>query len=191
MTAVPDAGAWAWLRSLERRCAIQVAAFRAAEAGHRPRSGVLFEVASRRLLADIDSLAEVLTVPRQMARVPGTADWLLGLANHRGSLLPLVDLAGLLFGRPPLSAPRGYVLVPRGTSAPLGLCVDGVIGLRRYQPQPPDAGPAADDPPAGAGLAGLIVAQGLDGEARLPVVRLAAVERLPDFAGEAPAGARP
>ena len=43
-------------------------------------------------VADRDQVREVLMLPDAMTRVPGAKRWLLGIANLRGHLLPLMDL---------------------------------------------------------------------------------------------------
>jgi twitching motility protein PilI len=69
------------LEELERRS-------RAAFAG---KGG--FRIGQEQFVASRDQVGEVLMLPESMTRVPGAKRWMLGIANLRGHLLPLVDLA--------------------------------------------------------------------------------------------------
>ena len=55
--------------------------------------GIGFRVGSRRLVSGIDEINELLAVP-PLTHVPGTQPWLLGVANVRGNLVPVVDWPG-------------------------------------------------------------------------------------------------
>ena len=56
--------------------------------------GIGFRVGSRLLVSGIDEINELLAVPA-LTPVPGTQPWLLGVANVRGNLVPVVDFAPL------------------------------------------------------------------------------------------------
>ena len=47
-------------------------------------------------MASREQVREVLMLPDAVTRVPGAKRWLLGIANLRGQLLPLVDVKLLL-----------------------------------------------------------------------------------------------
>src|SRR6185437_2667753 len=62
---------------------------------------------------------EVLAVPTPLTRVPASKGWLLGLANVRGQLLPIIDLRAY-FGAgvtPPSRAARIVVVNHREVTA--------------------------------------------------------------------------
>ncbi len=58
--------------------------------------GVGFRIGEEQFVASRDQVREVLMLPESMTRVPGAKRWLLGIANLRGHLLPLVDVKLLL-----------------------------------------------------------------------------------------------
>lgn len=91
--------------------------------------GICFRVGERLLASRIDQIDELLTL-RPLTVVPGTKDWLLGLANVRGNLLPVVDLAGFLFGTATRANDRSRLVVVRQKGSHVGLLVDEVIGQR-------------------------------------------------------------
>lgn len=83
---------------------------------------------------------ETLPMP-QLSTVPNTADWVHGIANVRGRLLPVIDLYGLLHGNVAQPGTRSRVLVIDFEDIYSGLVVDEVYGQRHY---PVEACVAAD-----------------------------------------------
>lgn len=76
---------------------------------------------------------EILSLP-PMARVPGARAFLMGVANLRGSLLPVTDL-GLLADMPAVPEHRDRrVLVLNSERIPAGFAVDAVGGYRSFAP---------------------------------------------------------
>ncbi|HIE54353.1 MAG TPA: purine-binding chemotaxis protein CheW [Chromatiaceae bacterium] len=94
-----------------------------------------------KLVTAMDEVRELLPYPSDITRVPGTKEWMLGLANVRGELLPIVDLQQFLGGAPVAINDRCRVLVIRNRGASSGLLVATVIGLRHLpvERQIPDA----------------------------------------------------
>jgi purine-binding chemotaxis protein CheW len=66
--------------------------------------------------------------PRALTRVPHAPVCLLGLANLRGTVLPVVSLARLMGREASAPSPAARVVVLRG-EAPVGLLVDAVAAL--------------------------------------------------------------
>jgi twitching motility protein PilI len=142
---------------------------------------VLFRIGPRRMLVALDGISEVLDLPRTITPLPGVARWVIGIANHRGELLPLFDLRALLFGVRESRPPIGRVLVPRGCRRSFGLLVDEVIGIRGYEQLDRDEHRGDRDGPVATIVCGIF----RDETSVLPVVDLAAVETLPSFAASA------
>ncbi len=94
--------------------------------------GVLFSVSGVRLVAALADLAEILNYPTAVTPVPGTQAWVRGIANVRGSLLPIVDLQQFLGGRPSVTDRRSRVLVIRHEATSVGLLVGEVFGMRHF-----------------------------------------------------------
>ena len=94
--------------------------------------GVGFRIGEEQFAASRDHVREVLMLPEQMTRVPGANRWLLGIANLRGHLLPLIDLKLMLgSGRTSLRRTTRVISVNH-REVPAGLVVDEVIGFRRF-----------------------------------------------------------
>jgi twitching motility protein PilI len=71
-------------------------------------------------------------LPEGMTRVPGAKRWLLGIANLRGHLLPLVDVKLLLGGGRTTLRRNTRVISVNHREIPAGLVVDEVLGFRRF-----------------------------------------------------------
>jgi twitching motility protein PilI len=94
--------------------------------------GVGFRIGEEQFVAGRDEVREVLMLPESMTRVPGAKRWLLGIANLRGHLLPLVDVKLLLgSGRTTLRRSTRVISVNH-REIPAGLVVDEVLGFRRF-----------------------------------------------------------
>ncbi len=95
--------------------------------------GLGFRLRDRWCVAPRDDVREVIITPR-LSRVPGTKPWLQGIANVRGSLLPVTDL-GELVGEPRITSDRANrVLVFNSDRVPAGFLVDEVVGYRQFVP---------------------------------------------------------
>jgi twitching motility protein PilI len=110
-------------------------------------AGVLFRVGERQLLAPLDQVAEVLGVPGDITAVPGTKTWVLGVANHRGTLLPVFDLAALTQGVAPVRRDTDRILVVSQDGLPCGLVASAVVGIRHF-----DATRGLTELPGGLGV---------------------------------------
>ena len=97
--------------------------------------GIGFRIGDEQFVASRDQVREVLMLPDSMTRVPGAKRWLLGIANLRGHLLPLVDIKLLLgSGRTALRRTTRVISVNH-REIPAGLIVDEVHGFRRFMEQ--------------------------------------------------------
>jgi twitching motility protein PilI len=94
--------------------------------------GVVFESSGQRLVAPLGEVAEILTMP-EYTSMPLVQPWLLGIANVRGRLLPLTDLAKFL--QTPSSSAQDSsrkVLVIDHHTVFSGLIVDKVLGIEQF-----------------------------------------------------------
>jgi len=97
--------------------------------------GIGFRIGDEQFVSSREQVREVLMLPDSMTRVPGARRWLLGIANLRGHLLPLVDLKLLLgSGRTTLRRTTRVISVNH-REIPAGLVVDEVQGFRRFMDQ--------------------------------------------------------
>lgn len=94
--------------------------------------GVEFEVGGQRLIAPLGEVSEVLSMP-EYTSMPLVQPWLIGIANVRGRLLPLTDLAKFLqIPNQARQAKERKVIVIDHQSLFLGLLVDQVLGIEQF-----------------------------------------------------------
>jgi twitching motility protein PilI len=110
-------------------------------------AGVLFRIRERLFLAPLEQIAEVLEPPADITPLPGTKPWVLGVANNRGTLLPIFDFAALVYGGMPARRDSDRILVVRQEESPCGLMVAEAIGIRHFE-----ASSRGSRPPAGSDL---------------------------------------
>jgi twitching motility protein PilI len=96
--------------------------------------GIGFAINEMPLLAKMDEVSEILPPP-QTIRIPGVTHWVRGLANIRGSLMPVLDMNGFLYGKPTRVRKESRVLIINKLGVVAGLLVDEVYGLKRFKPE--------------------------------------------------------
>ena len=94
-------------------------------------AGVIFRIGEVRLACNVKQVHEFLPIPA-FTPVPGTKPWILGLANVRGDLLTIIDLAWFLNGRRSAVSMRTRLLAASLRGRPVGLLVDEVFGQRHF-----------------------------------------------------------
>jgi twitching motility protein PilI len=96
-------------------------------------AGVLFRIRRSLLLAPLDQIIEVLEPPAEITPIPGTRSWVVGVANNRGTLLPIFDLTVLVHGGTAVPRQTDRILVVPQDGIPCGLLVNEVIGIRHLE----------------------------------------------------------
>lgn len=94
-------------------------------------AGVIFRIGDAHLACNMEQVHEFLPIPA-FTPVPGTKPWILGLANVRGDLLTIVDLAWFLNGQRSAVSMRTRLLAASLRGRPVGLLVDEVFGQRHF-----------------------------------------------------------
>lgn len=176
MSAVAALSPFELLAYYERRCLAHAAA--QPEHADAPGlwRGIGFRVGGRAFVSGIDEINELLAPPT-LTPVPGTQAWLIGVANVRGNLVPVVDFGRFLFNSRTVATERTRLLLIRQQNGSVGLLVDEVFGQRLVDDtQRRDATPEAD--PRLARFVAENVAVGDQTFARLSMTRLV---RAPDF----------
>lgn len=120
------------LRQLERLARVALTGQGRDAASEREWVGVAFRMSSEGFLVAREETREVLGFPAVITRVPGAKAWIRGLANVRGTLLPVVDLRAFLGGGVTSITRGARVLVANHREVPAGLLVDEVQGFRRF-----------------------------------------------------------
>lgn len=94
--------------------------------------GLVFNSLGMRLVTALHEVAEILNDVPNLTRVPGAKDWVRGVANIRGNLMPIVDLQLFLGGRQTLIGRRSRVLIIHQEGLNTGLLVSNVLGMRHF-----------------------------------------------------------
>lgn len=123
--------AFALLLTLDQRARAHAAGLPQQRKAQRPWHGIAFRCAGIPLLAAMHEVREVHP-HTLLTTVPGTKPWVRGITNIRGTLTPVIDLAGFL-GKPmkPLN-PRARLLILNHPTLSAALLVDELAGLRRF-----------------------------------------------------------
>lgn len=119
------------LQEIERQCRLNAANLPASGDVEEKWVGVGFRVGEDKLIADMSEVEEILDLP-EVTVVPGVKSWVVGVANVRGSLLPIMDLKGYVLGEDMLNRKRGRVIVIDYKGFSTGLVVDEVYGMRHF-----------------------------------------------------------
>jgi twitching motility protein PilI len=93
--------------------------------------GVGFRIGQKRLAAGFDEVVEILPMP-QVTPVPGAQPWMLGVANIRGNLLPIVDLKQFLEGERTVIHEGQRVLIVRQPGGDVAVTIDELFGQRSF-----------------------------------------------------------
>ncbi|MGV6826161.1 MAG: chemotaxis protein CheW [bacterium] len=94
--------------------------------------GLAFVIDGVKVISAMDEVRELLPYQHNITPVPGTQSWMLGLANIRGELLPIMDLQHFMGAAPLVPSDATRILVIRHRGMSTGLAVPSVIGMRNF-----------------------------------------------------------
>ncbi|MDB2448937.1 chemotaxis protein CheW [bacterium] len=136
------------LRDMAQRCRVQAATLPEGTDPEAAWSGIGFHLGEQALVVAMAEVSEILQAPR-VTRLPHVQPWVLGVANVRGRLIPLLDL-NRFFGLPDHRnrRPGLPVLVIEQGEQTDGLLVDSVDGMQHFA----DTDFSAEPPAVNAGL---------------------------------------
>ncbi len=91
--------------------------------------GLAFMLDGMHVVAAMDEVRELIPYPESVTLVAGAKAWVVGLANVRGDILPIIDLQQFIGGEPVVANKKSRVLVIRNRGASTGLLVPTVRGM--------------------------------------------------------------
>lgn len=95
-------------------------------------SGLGFELGNHKIVTPLDEVSEYLNIPNY-TRIPKVKNWLTGITNVRGRLVPILDLNGFLgFEKKTTAASRKRLLVVENSELVCGFSVNSVFGLQTF-----------------------------------------------------------
>ncbi|MCW8876704.1 MAG: chemotaxis protein CheW [Kangiellaceae bacterium] len=132
MTENADLQAFETLQGIEKRSFESASVSTREEDLSRFWTGVGFRVSGQDYIVKLSEVAEIISIPRY-TKVPGAKNWVKGLANIRGTLLPIMDLHGFLGRKAPHALRRQRLLVVNHEGVHCGVVVDEVLGLNHFE----------------------------------------------------------
>ena len=139
-------------------------------------AGLAFRLRDTALVCATERVYESLPIPR-VTRVPGTKNFILGLANVRGNLITVIDLGCYLVGEPSQTTGSSRLLAATLRGRPVGLLVDEVFGQRNFMSNDASAPELAKHSP----FAGLIRKQHRSGTDTWQELDLSVLFSQPEF----------
>jgi len=94
-------------------------------------SGIGFQIMNYYMVAPMGEFTELLEFP-SYTKLPGVQPWVLGVANVRGRLLPLFDMAAFFGSRLEGQRKKHRVLVLESEGLYSGLVVDTALGMQHF-----------------------------------------------------------
>lgn len=119
------------LQDIERRCELNAEGMPRLDTLEQEWIGVGFRIGDDKLIAAMDEVKEILDLPK-FTNVPGVKSWVVGVANVRGNLLPIMDLRGFMLGDDIKQRRKGRVIVINYKGFNTGLVVEEVYGMRHF-----------------------------------------------------------
>ncbi len=98
---------------------------------HDEWQGLGFQLGGVRVASPMGEISEILKVPK-LAPLPVVKSWVLGIANVRGRLIPIIDLHDYLGLTPTLPMSQWRVLVVEDEDLVAGLVVEQSLGIQHF-----------------------------------------------------------
>jgi len=131
MADFSNSQAFEFLQTVEKRSLENIGLSTREEELSRFWTGVGFRVAGNDYLVNLKEVSEILSIP-PYTKVPGAKSWVKGLANIRGTLLPIMDLHGFLGRKASSTLRRQRILVVNYSGVQCGVIVDEILGLNHF-----------------------------------------------------------
>lgn len=127
-----------WLQQFEQRARQKAKGLPRQETVQQIWRGIAFRLDNAFLVTALEEIREIIICPTKLARVPGAKSWVKGIANVRGTLLPVINLQDCLEGKPTKIESRTRLIVINQAGIIAGLVVDEVLGIKHFPEQSKD-----------------------------------------------------
>lgn len=131
MSPAPDMNALDLLRSIRQATFDNAAPLPSKESTQAFWQGLGFQLGGIRLTAAMGDIVEILKLPK-LTPLPVVKPWMLGVANVRGRLIPVVDLHDYFQLTPTLPRAQWRVLVVEQGDLVAGLLVEQSQGIQHF-----------------------------------------------------------
>ena len=120
-----------YLVQMEQRTTKAAAALPTDEDRQPDWRGLGFQLGGARFVAPLGDASEILTLPR-LTTLPGVRDWVWGVSNVRGRLVPIIDLQRFLGVSPTTPRAEWRILVVDEGDIVVGLVVEQSFGMQQF-----------------------------------------------------------
>lgn len=117
------------LKELDRRSRERQHGHEASDSGEWV--GIAIRSAGQQWLVPRDEVREIME-SAPATRVPGAREWVRGITNVRGRLVPVVDLVAFTSGGQTEMSRASRLIVVNHAEIPAAIIVDEVMGFRRF-----------------------------------------------------------
>ena len=131
MVAAQSQQPFALLRDIEARSQQKALGLPQQVEVRRTWSGIGFRLRNINLVVPTSDITEIMQYPN-LTKVPSAQLWVKGIANIRGTLLPIMDLGAFTDGATTKLEKKTRVLMITQGGLTCGLVVDEVLGLRHF-----------------------------------------------------------
>jgi chemotaxis signal transduction protein len=135
------------------------------ETATRSGSLCLFRLGAYHYALPLDAIGEVVE-SGDITPLPGAPDFVMGLANVRGEIIPVIDITPFVGGERVVPAFENPLLILRDEEGRVGVVAHRVIGVREM---PTDAWPSDETH--------YILHEGLDGDGAVRLIDVARILR--------------
>lgn len=94
-------------------------------------TGIGVTLLDQRFAIDMEEVSELMRMP-SATKIPGVKAFVNGVANVRGRLMPLLDLAHFFGSGPSVARSQRRVVVVEGDEIYFGFVVDGSVGMQHF-----------------------------------------------------------
>lgn len=124
------------LQDMERRSKEQAAGLGQQDNASESWTAIGFRIGEQHFVIPLSHSREVFPVPEQVTAVPKSQNWVFGIVNLRGELLPVFDLSLFMQDKPSRLSKRSRIIVINDQNITGGVLVDEVFGLKHFQREP-------------------------------------------------------
>ena len=94
-------------------------------------SGLGFALGTHKIVAPLNDISEYLSIP-DFTRIPRVKNWITGITNVRGRLVPILDLNGFFGVENRESSTKKRLLVVENSELVCGFSVSSMFGLKTF-----------------------------------------------------------
>lgn len=120
-----------YLLQMEERVKLNGATLPSRDEGEQKWVGVCCGLMGLRIVIALDTIAEVVET-ESLTAIPGCCDWVMGVMNMRGRLLPVFSVSGFLAGESDSAHQSERIIALDRGGIFCGLAMDSLQGMQKF-----------------------------------------------------------